>query len=107
MKPVVLLVGRLPGVVGNVAKALEDMPIRWLGAHNRAEVIQQLDTEPGIACVVMGAGLDDTVRGDLVGVIAARRPDITIHLKDRASGPDGLLPFTRRVVEAMVLGERV
>jgi hypothetical protein len=80
MKPVVLLVGRLPGVVGNVAKALEDMPIRWLGAHNRAEVIQQLDTEPGIACVVMGAGLDDTVRGDLVGVIAARRPDITIHL---------------------------
>ena len=76
-----------------------------------AEVIQQLDTEPGIACVVMGAGLDDTVRGDLVGVIAARRPDITIHLKDRASGPDGLLPFTRRVVEAMVLskvlGERV
>jgi hypothetical protein len=69
MKPVVLLVGRLPGVVGNVAKALEDMPIRWLGAHNRAEVIQQLDTEPGIACVVMGAGLDDTVRGDLVGVI--------------------------------------
>ena len=40
MKPVVLLVGRLPGVVGNVAKALEDMPIRWLGAHNRAEVIQ-------------------------------------------------------------------
>ena len=111
MKPVVLLVGRLPGVVGNVAKALEDMPIRWLGAHNRAEVIQQLDTEPGIACVVMGAGLDDTVRGDLVGVIAARRPDITIHLKDRASGPDGLLPFTRRAVEAMVLskvlGERV
>jgi len=75
MKPVVLLVGRLPGVVGNVAKALEDMPIRWLGAHDRAEVIQQLDTEPGIACVVMGAGLDDTVRGDLVGVIAARRPD--------------------------------
>ena len=99
MKPVVLLVGRLPGVVGNVAKALEDMPIRWLGAHNRAEVIQQLDTEPGIACVVMGAGLD--------GVIAARRPDITIHLKDRASGPDGLLSFTQRVVEAMVLGERV
>src|SRR4051812_27869193 len=84
-----------PAVQISRASSLEDMPIRWLGAHNRAEVIQQLDTEPGIACVVMGAGLDDTVRGDLVGVIAARRPDITIHLKDRASGPDGLLPFTR------------
>ena len=30
IKPMVLLVGRLPGVVGDVAKALEDMPIRWL-----------------------------------------------------------------------------
>jgi hypothetical protein len=107
MKPVVLLVGRLPGVVGDVATRLEDMPIRWLGAHNREEVVQQLESEPGIACVVMGAGLDDEVRGELIGVIASRRPDITIHLKDRASGPDGLLPFTRRVVEAMVLGERV
>lgn len=107
MKPVVLLVGRLPGVIGGVAEALEDMPIRWLGAHNRAEVIQQLDTEPGIVCVVMGAGLDNSIRGELIGVIAERRPDISIHLKDRASGPDGLLPFTRRIVETMVLGERV
>lgn len=105
MKPVVLLVGRLPGVIGDVAKALENMPIRWLGAHDRAEVIQQLETEPGIACVVIGAGLDDSVRGDLVGVIASRRPDISIHMKDRASGPDGLLPFTRRIVETMVLRE--
>lgn len=107
MDPVVLLVGRLPGVIGDVAKSLEDMPIRWLGAHNRAEVIQQLEREPMIACVVMGAGLDDSVRGELVGVIAERRPDISIHLKDRSSGPEGLVHFTRRVTEAMVLGERV
>lgn len=107
MYPVVLLVGRLPGVIGDVAKALENMPIRWLGAHNRTEVIQQLEAEPRIACVIMGAGLDDSIRGELVGVIAERRPDITIHLKDRQSGPEGLLPFTRRVAEAMVLGERV
>jgi hypothetical protein len=79
------------------------MPIRWLGAHNREEVIRQLETEPGIACVVMGAGLDDAIRGDLVGVIARRRPDVTIHLKDRASGPEGMAAFVRTVVEAIVL----
>ena len=32
------------------------MPVEWLGAHNRDEVIRQLEAEPGIVCVVMGAG---------------------------------------------------
>ena len=103
MKPVVLLIGRLPGIVGHLADQLEDLPIRWLGAHNRAEVIRQLEAEPGIACVIMGAGLDDEVRGELVGVIAGRRPDISIHLKDRASGSDGMAGFVRTVAEAVVL----
>lgn len=103
MKPVVLLVGRLPSVVEKVASQLEDLPIEWLAAHNRDEVVRQLEAEPNIRCVVMGAGLDDSIRGELVGVIAARRPDIGIHLKDRASGPDGMAPFARRVVAMEVL----
>ncbi|MGR3626629.1 MAG: hypothetical protein ACU0A0_10110 [Limimaricola sp.] len=102
MKPVILLVGRLPGAVETVARALGDLPVEWLGAHDRAEVIRQLDTEPAITCVVIGAGLDDQLRGDLVGVIASRRPDITIHLKDRASGPGGMADFARQVVEIVV-----
>lgn len=103
MKPVVLLIGRLPDVMKNVIRDLDDLPIHWLGAHDRAEVIAQLDAEPNIRCVVMGAGLDDTIRGELVGVIAARRPDLSIHLKDRASGPAGMAPFVRRVVESQML----
>ena len=54
MKPVILLVGRLPGVDETVARELQDLPVEWLGAHDRAEVERQLDTEPAIACVVMG-----------------------------------------------------
>lgn len=103
MKPVVLLVGKLPGVVGHLADTLEDLPIRWLGAHDHGEVVHQLEHEPGIALVVMGAGLDDVIRGDLVGVIAAIRPDLTIHLKDRSSGPEGMADFVRRVTTAMLL----
>lgn len=105
MKPVVLLVGRLPSVVETVARELEDLPIQWLGAHNRDEVVEQLQKEPGIATVVMGAGLDDRLRGELIGVIAALRPDLCIHVKDRTSGPDGMAPFARRVVRAELLGE--
>ena len=103
MKPVILLVGRLPSVVETVASELEDLQVEWLGAHDHDEVARQLEAEPAIACVVMGAGLDDRVRGDLIGVIAARRPDITIHLKDRSSGPAGMAGFVRRVVASEVL----
>lgn len=103
MKPVVLLVGRLPGVIGDIAQKLQDLPVEWLGAHNRDEVIRQLESEPGIVCVAMGAGLDDAIRGELIGVIASRRPDVPIHLKERSSGPDGMAPFVRGVVEGTVL----
>ena len=103
MKPVVLLIGRLPNVVADVAQQLAHLPIEWLGAHDKAEVIRQLEAEPRISCVVMGAGLDDSVRGDLIGVIASRRPDLCIHVKDRASGPAGLVPFAARVVRHELL----
>ncbi|MEX0305800.1 MAG: hypothetical protein AB3N12_00305 [Ruegeria sp.] len=103
MKPVVLLIGRLPNVIGNVAQQLDHLPIQWLGAHDQDEVRRQLDAEPRIACAIMGAGLDDKTRGEMVGIIAARRPDICIHLKDRASGPDGLMPFVARIVQHEIL----
>ncbi|WP_170762217.1 hypothetical protein [Ruegeria lacuscaerulensis] len=99
MKPVVLLIGKLPNVIGDVAQRLDHMPIQWLGAHDQDEVRRQLEAEPRIACAIMGAGLDDKIRGEMVGIIAALRPDICIHLKDRASGPDGLVPFVERVVQ--------
>ena len=105
MTPVVLLIGRLPTVVETVARELEEFPVQWLGAHNREEVIAQLEREPGIAVVVMGAGIDDRLRGELIGVIASHRPDLCIHVKDRASGPSGMAPFVRRVVQADLLSE--
>lgn len=106
MKPVVLLIGKLPHVIGNVARQLDHLPIQWLGAHDQPEVVRQLESEPRIACAIMGAGLDDQIRGDLIGIIAALRPDICIHLKDRASGPDGLVPFVETVVRAHILPQK-
>jgi hypothetical protein len=102
MKPVVLLVGKLPGIAGRMEAALGDLQVEWLGAHDRVEVERQLDAEPNIRCVVIGGTLGDDVRGELVGVVARRRPDISIHLKDRESGPEGMPEFARRVVEAFV-----
>ena len=103
MKPVILLVGRLPSVVEDIENQLSDLPIEWLGAHDRTEVQRQLEAEPNISSVIIGAGLDDNIRGELIGIIASRRPDICIHLKDRLSGPAGMAPFVRRVVAMEVL----
>ena len=37
-KPIVLLVGKLPGVIGDIARQLSDMDVEWLGAHDHGEV---------------------------------------------------------------------
>jgi len=104
MKPVVLLVGKLPGIAERMEAALADLPVEWLGANDIDDVLRQLDAEPAIRCVVIGGTLGDRARGEIAAAIAGRRPDLTIHLKDRASGPEGMPAFARRVVEAMVLG---
>lgn len=106
MKPVVLLVGRLPGIVGHLADDLQDLPVEWLGAHDRAEVARQLAAEPKVATVIMGSGYTDELRAELIHEIAALRPDLSIHLKDRASGSDGMAEFVRQVVNGMGLGAK-
>lgn len=105
MQPVVLLVGRMPNI-GAVVNQLDHLPIQWLGAHDHSEVVRQLETEPRIECVIMGAGLEDHVRGDLIGLIAGIRPDICIYIKDRTSGSEGLAPFVERIIEHLVLPNR-
>ena len=102
MKPVVLLVGKMPGIAGRMEAALGDLGIEWLGATNRDEVIRQLEAEPNIRTVVLGGTLEDTLRGELIGAVASRRPDLSIHVKDRESGPEGMPDFVRTVVEALI-----
>lgn len=103
MKPVVLLVGQLRDVIGATAKELDHMPAKWLGAHNREEVIEQLEAEPQIICAIIGGTLNDHLRGELVSTIASKRPDICIYVKDRASGPSAFTGFVKRVVDAMLI----
>ena len=103
MKPVVLVVGKLPGIADRMEAALSDLQVEWLGATNRDEAVRQLESETNTRAVVSGGTLDDRVRGDLIGAIASRRPDLSIHLKDRQSGPEGMPAFARKVVEGIVL----
>ena len=103
MTPVVLLVGQLENVISSAATDLNDRPVRWLGAHSREQVVEQLEAEPAIAAAIIGGTLPDQVRGDIVAAIAAARPDICIYVKARASGPDAFKDFVSQVVDRMVL----
>lgn len=100
MKPVVLLVGQLRTVIAEVARSHDDLGVEFLGAHDLDELREQLHREPRIATVIVGGSLDDGIRGELIGIVAARRPDINIHVKNRASGAGGMAPFVRMVVQA-------
>ena len=59
MKPVVLLVGRMKDVIGATTEELSHLPVEWLGAHNREEVLAQIAAEPNIACVIIGGTIDE------------------------------------------------
>jgi hypothetical protein len=98
----ILVMGRLPGITANISAKLGELPVQWAGATTIDEVRDALDQHPDIAIAIMGAGLDDTVRGELITLIASMRPDISIHLKDRESGPAGMAPFVKSVVQALV-----
>ena len=78
MTPVVLLVGQLENVISSAATDLNDRPVRWLGAHSREQVAEQLEAEPAIAAAIIGGTLPDQVRGDIVaGKVPVDGPSIS------------------------------
>ncbi|EGM68058.1 hypothetical protein [Shewanella sp. HN-41] len=97
----ILLLGRLTSIVDKLTDELSDERVLIHGATNAEEVIQQLDTH-AIDIVVMGGGLADDIRAELCRLIWSKREDLTIHIKDRASGPGTMADFIKHVVGAFL-----
>lgn len=72
--------------------------MRLLEATNTAEVRAALATEKHIDHVVIGAGLDLDTRLEMIREVFTASDHTTVHLKDRASGPAGLLPFAADII---------
>jgi len=51
--------------------------------------------------VIVGGGLPLDVRLQLVRAVFEHSDAITVHMKDRASGPQGYVPFIRAVVAGL------
>ena len=80
-------------------------PVTWAEAGTEVDILKSLQGYPDIRLAAMGAGLDDVTRGRLIAVIAAARPDVTIHLKDRASGPGGMAEFVVKLISTFLTNE--
>ena len=105
MTPRVLVMGRKPGIVEAVHEKFGAQPVTWAEAGTEAVILQALQDYPDIRLAAMGAGLDDDTRGRLIAVIAAARPDVTINLKDRASGPEGMAEFVVKLISTFLTNE--
>ena len=52
--------------------------------------------------VIVGGGLPLDVRLELVRAVFEHSDAITVHMKDRASGPQGYVPFIRAVTSGLL-----
>ncbi len=96
----ILLLGRLHAIVDELTQELEAPGVGFVGATKAEEARAQLGDS--IDLVVMGGGLDDGQRTELCKLIWSLSDNLTIHIKDKASGPQGMAPFVGNVIKGFV-----
>jgi hypothetical protein len=100
-KKSILLLGRLGLNVENVRKNLSVRDVELLAGTNLKEVKTAFD-ESTIDIVIMGAGIDLNDRIAIVRYVFETSSSTTVHMKDRQSGPAGMLPFVDNVLKGLI-----
>lgn len=96
----VLLLGRLKTVVDGVEHQIDEADVQIFEGTG-IEDVRSTMTAVGIDHVIMGAGLDLELRLQIIREVFQRSTTTTVHMKDQASGPDGLLPFVRAILRGL------
>ncbi len=97
----VLLLGRTPFDMDEVRKNLAVPEVNLYSGINLEEAREVLASEE-IDIVIMGAGLDLALRLEIVRLIFSVSDSITVHMKDRSSGRQGMMPFVNRVLAGLL-----
>ena len=98
----VLILGRRHSVVDDAERQLElDLPGTHLLEGISIEDARAAFTEAKIDHVIMGAGIDLEDRLQIIREIFQASDTTSVHMKDRASGPQGFLPFIRAVLRGL------
>ena len=100
-KKTILLLGRLGINVENVRKNLSVRDVELLARTDLNEGKTAFD-ESTIDIVIMGAGIDLDDRIAIIRYIFETSNSTTVHMKDRQSGPAGMLPFVDNVLKGLI-----
>ena len=98
----VLILGRRHSVVDGAEHQLElDLPGIHLLEGISIDDVRSAFAQTKIDHVIMGAGLDLDDRLQIIREIFQASDTTSVHMKDRASGPQGFLPFIRAVLRGL------
>jgi hypothetical protein len=93
----VLIVGRLIDSVDETRSRVQCERVVLYGATTLDEVRKTLSLNP-IDVMVVGAAIELSERLAIARAAFELSEHITVHLKDKASGPPGFVPFVERVI---------
>ena len=98
----VLILGRRRSVVDDAEHQLElDLPGTHVLEGTSIEDARAAFAQTTIDHVIMGAGIDLEDRLQIIREIFQASDTTSVHMKDRASGPQGFLPFIRAVLRGL------
>ena len=98
----VLILGRRHSVVDDAERQLElDLPGTHVLEGISIEDARAAFAQTKIDHVIMGAGIDLEDRLQIIREIFQASDTTSVHMKDRASGPEGFLPFIRSVLRGL------
>ncbi|RPE12553.1 hypothetical protein EGT74_03085 [Chitinophaga lutea] len=98
----VLLVGLLLTNVPSADK-ITIKNIALFAASNQTEVEAVfLQHHNNIDIVIMGAGIELETRLQIIRYIFSASDTTSVHMKDRASGPEGFIPFINDVLSGLL-----
>ena len=99
----ILLVGKL---LTNIPPAdlLSIKDAEYFAAPGLSEVQQVFEkNNNAIDIVIMGAGIELDKRLEIVRYVFKASDITTIHMKDRATGPEGFVPFINNVLTGLYM----
>ena len=96
----ILLLGLTETIIDHARHELDRADIK-LFEGTCIEDVRSVFAQAKIDHVFMGAGIDLETRLQIVREIFQLSDTTTLHMKDRASGPQGFLPFVRAVLRGL------
>ena len=102
MKKKVLLIGRQLTTVPPAGE-VPMKNIELFAAPSLTEVKQVFANNKNVIdIVIMGAGIELESRLEIVRYIFNTSDTTTVHMKDRATGPEGFVPFINHVLNGLL-----